>query len=276
METQSSAKASTSELARYFEVPGAHLYTVLHQVSNPVARALLIGPIAAELHETYHPWVRWARYLAARQIEVLRFNYRGMGESTGVFEEMDFDNWIEDVRLLSDWMSCQTPPVPLLLHGLETGGIFAAGLFDRGIGDALLQWSPPASANQALLSNLRHWAGLEQLFQSAENRKTSSEYIRQLEQGSPIEVDGYQWSCRLWSQSFQIVPSALSEGGPTTCGGVKRHVGSVKLGSNASPLVRPHLRVDEVRDLSWLYAQTFDWIAHVLAIPTGKTNEGHN
>ena len=55
------------EHAGYFEVPGAHLYTVLHEVKDPVARVLLVGPFASERHISYLPWVRWARYLAARQ-----------------------------------------------------------------------------------------------------------------------------------------------------------------------------------------------------------------
>src|SRR5271166_4017319 len=98
------AKGGYPEQAGYFEVPGAHLYTVLHSVADPVARVLLVGPFASERQNSYGPWVRWARYLAARKIEVLRFDYRGIGESTGVFEEMTFATWCEDVELLADWL----------------------------------------------------------------------------------------------------------------------------------------------------------------------------
>lgn len=100
MQTQCSTNTRLSEQAGYFTVPGAHLYTVVHQVTDPVARVLLVGPFASERHVSYHPWVRWARYLAARQIEVVRYDYRGVGESTGVFEEMSFEHWSEDVQLL--------------------------------------------------------------------------------------------------------------------------------------------------------------------------------
>lgn len=68
-------------------VPGARLYTVLHQAKDRVARVLLAGRFASERYFAYHTWVRWARYLAERRIEALRFDYRGMGESTGVFED---------------------------------------------------------------------------------------------------------------------------------------------------------------------------------------------
>ena len=77
------------EHAGYFEVPGAHLYTVLHEVKDPIARVLLVGSFASQRHNSYLPWVRWARYLAANNIEVLRYDYRGIGESTGNFDEHD-------------------------------------------------------------------------------------------------------------------------------------------------------------------------------------------
>ena len=93
-----------AERAGYFPVPGAHLYTVLHEVEAPVARVLLIGSFASERHTSYGPWLQWARYLAARRIEVLRFDYRGVGESTGEFSEMSFRSWVDDVERLSAWL----------------------------------------------------------------------------------------------------------------------------------------------------------------------------
>ena len=65
----------------YFPVDGAALYTVLHHVENPVARILLVGSFASERHTSYRPWIQWARYLAARRIEALRFDYRGVGRA---------------------------------------------------------------------------------------------------------------------------------------------------------------------------------------------------
>src|SRR5580700_4050006 len=99
----------------YFAVSGAHLYTVLHRVEEPMARVLLSGSFASERHYSYDPWVRWARCLAQRGVEVLRYDYRGVGESEGTFEETSFQQWSEDLQLLASWLKGRSPNLPLVL-----------------------------------------------------------------------------------------------------------------------------------------------------------------
>ena len=251
-----------AEQAGYFEVPGAHLYTVLHRVEQPIARVLLVGPFASERHSSYIPWVLWARYLAGRGIEVLRYDYRGIGESEGAFEEMSFDDWGQDVHLLAGWLKNQSPDVPLVLHGLGIGALLASLVFDAGIGESLLLWSPPANANQALRSTLVRWVNLDQLFKYGDERKPPSAFIQELERGDPIEVEGYEWSRKLWQDSFQVhLPAALLDEGIAR-EAYKRPVRIVKLGKEASPLVKAGTVADDrAKDFSWLFDPNWEWIA---------------
>ena len=266
------ANATSSERARYFQVPGAHLFTVLHESADPVARILLVGPFASERQYSYIPWVRWARYLSEKQIEVLRYDYRGVGESTGVFEDMTFETWSEDVKHLAEWLKNESPPLPLILHGLEMGAILAAREFHTGTGDALLLWAPPANANQALRATLMRRVRMDQLFKYGHDRKTLADYIRQIERGPFLEVEGYQWSDRLWCDSFKLeLPSGMvGDGSPDVAyNRPVRIVGPDKL---VVPLVKGGSAAPDSfnKDFSPLFARNCEWIITFLATLTWK------
>ncbi len=275
MLTQSPQQETLLEQSEYFDVPGAHLYTVRHRVPVPVGRVLLVGPFASERHNSYGPWVRWARYLAERGLEVLRYDYRGIGESTGDFDEMSFEQWQQDVVLLAGCLNEQAPKLPLLLHGLEIGAVLAAKAFQRGLGDALLLWSPPDNANLALRSTLIRWVGLAQLLRFTEERRTAADSIRQLEQGRPIEVEGYAWSPRLWRDSFECqLPSGMKDEQSASLQ-YNRPVRTAVLGADAAPLAKKGMvgGAEEIRDLDWLYSSNFAWMSQVLSGSERSRNE---
>jgi pimeloyl-ACP methyl ester carboxylesterase len=268
-------QTNSLEQAGYFKVSGAHLYTVLHGVADPVARVLLVGPFASERHYSYIPWVRWARYLAARGIECLRYDYRGMGESTGVFEEMSFENWIEDVELLAGWLKARSPDVPLVLHGLELGAVLAGKTFDTGIGDALLLWAPSRSANQSLRATLLRRISMDQAFKFGDERKPASDYLGRLDSGQSLEVEGYQWTGRLWRDSFTVELPAALEDESSAESAYNRPVRIVKLDKQAVPLVKGSSVGYEAinKDFSGLFADNLDWITNCMAIPAGDNRE---
>jgi hypothetical protein len=256
----------SQQSAGYFPVAGAHLSTVLHEVKDPVARVLLVGPFGSERHNSYLPWVRWARYLAAKNIEVLRYDYRGIGESTGVFEQMTFADWRQDVLLLHAWLASRAPHVPVVLHGVGVGAILAGRAFDEGLGDGLLLWSPPASANEALRVTLMRWVGLEQIFKFGREQKSASDYIRELEQGSSLEVDGYSWSPALWRDSMRFTLPAALGSEESAARAYKRPVRIVKLTADAAPLVKGgRVGYDDLKDFTRLFAPDRDWVAAVTA-----------
>ena len=248
------------ERAGFLEISGTHLYTVLHEVADPLARVLLIGPFGSERCAAYIPLVRWARFLAAREIEVLRYDYRGMGESTGVFEEMSFEKWAEDVEFLAGWLRHRTPKTPLILHGLEMGALLANRAFASGIADASLLWAPPASANEVLRSALLRHVTLENVFQYGQPRRPLSDYTRRLESGF-LEVDGHNWSSRLWQDSFhlQLRHASASDGIRPE----ERPVRTIRLDKSAAPLVRGSAYEAMNPDLTSLFDENFVWIAEV-------------
>ena len=256
------------EQAGYLESSGAHLYTVLHGATDPVARVLLVGPFASERNFSYLPWVRWARFLAARRIETLRYDYRGVGESTGIFEELSITDWCEDVEFLAGWLRRRSPHVPLILHGLELGALLASETFVRGLGDALLMWAAPTNANEVLRTVLLRHIAADHAFREPAERKPVSDYIKQLEADWPLEVEGYKWEGTLWRDSFKLeLPLGNGDGGTSAwaCG---RPVRRVKLDKNAAPLVKGSSLAYVLLnpDLSGLFADNVEWIAAHLGI----------
>jgi len=89
---------------------------------------------------------RSAQALAAAGFDVLRFNFRGVGTSTG-----SYGNGIgeqEDVRAALDWMEARSPGEPILLGGFSFGSKVALRV---GIEDpraaALIGLGLPLSTN---------------------------------------------------------------------------------------------------------------------------------
>jgi pimeloyl-ACP methyl ester carboxylesterase len=268
-QVQQYPESVVAERAGYFPVPGAHLYTVLHEVEAPLARVLLIGSFASERHTSYRPWLQWARYLAARRIEVVRFDYRGVGESTGVFTEMSFRAWADDVERLSAWLRKRKDHAPLIMHGLEMGGLLAAKAFHNGEADALVLWSAPVNANKVLRSTLQRWIGPQQLLKREEDRRPPSHYFRRLDEGQSVEVDGYEWTSELWRESLSFgLPEAMTPPNDPAAS-YRRPVRIVQLDKGAAPLVLGGLLhgFEESKDFSWLFAPNYEWIASSLDIP---------
>ncbi|WP_084419553.1 bifunctional alpha/beta hydrolase/OsmC family protein [Henriciella litoralis] len=81
-----------------------------------------------------HAALRVSRGLAARGIGVLRFDFTGLGESGGEFEETTFSSNVADLVAAAEWMKEQGRDVGLLV-GHSLGG--AAALVGAGMIDSI-------------------------------------------------------------------------------------------------------------------------------------------
>ncbi len=107
--------------------PHGRLEAFLWSVESPVAAAVVCHPHPVHggtMHN--HVAYRIARAFREQHVSALRFNFRGVGRSTGTFDEGRGE--LEDARLALDFLEKQYPGVPLIAAGFSFGARIALQL----------------------------------------------------------------------------------------------------------------------------------------------------
>jgi alpha-beta hydrolase superfamily lysophospholipase len=105
----------------------AHLAAWQHTVSNPKARVLIVHGISE--HSNRHQ--NTIQALLKNDIEVIRFDLRGAGESEGARQYIEsFEDYVKDVEHIFNWQKT-LKPLPLFLLGHSLGGAIAIHFFPR-------------------------------------------------------------------------------------------------------------------------------------------------
>ena len=108
-----------------FDSGGVRLSAVLHgKGDGPVA--LLCEPFAEESKCARRVLTEAAWALVDCGVRVLRFDYRGCGDSGGDFESFDLQAWREDLRRAVRWVREELAPPRLALMGVRLGAALAA------------------------------------------------------------------------------------------------------------------------------------------------------
>jgi hypothetical protein len=207
------------ETVAYLDAHGEQLYCVHHHAVAPQrAAVLLAGSIGAERERAWRTTVLLARHLAECGFETLRFDYRGMGESEGLFENYCLSDWREDVERCAEYVGAHAPNGPLLLCGTRAGCMPVGECFRDGCGDSMLMLAPPAGGREFLMDTMRRTLMADMLAHPNQPRQTREEIAAQLESDCQVNVDGYFWSPRLWRESLQHVLLVPAETEPRPWG----------------------------------------------------------
>jgi hypothetical protein len=267
-------ETDATEEAFYERVNGEDVFCVAHQARVAHAKALLIGTYAIDRPLAYTAWRNWARYLAAHGIDALRFDYRCIGESTGSFERVRFEDWEENAAILAQRFQEESPELPLILIGLRLGGLLATRLFARGVGCAMLAWSPNASGRDVLNEALMLRIANDYVLHKIDSRKKPESYVDNLNAGGSVLIDGYLITSKLWIDSANFLsglPALEKKAAPD------RPYKIVRLGKKHSPLIsgigqwqalNPRARMGHVPlnpDFSEFFKENISWIEGTIA-----------
>jgi alpha/beta superfamily hydrolase len=131
-------------------VPGGHCFVVLDEPdTTPTALVACGHGLTGDRCGPAELLSHWAEELARSGVAVARMDFRGSGDSSGVWAETSFDGMISDYLAVVAWAKKEYPVTPLVHAGLSTGGVIAAmaAAQRRGVDGLLLMstdfWEEP-------------------------------------------------------------------------------------------------------------------------------------
>ncbi len=133
---------------RQFEVEGQRIAATLHiPEATPAPGVLMCHGFTGHRIEAHFLFVKAARALCEAGLNVLRFDFRGSGESDGLFEQMTIEGEITDAAAALDALCAEATVDESRtgVIGLSLGGLVAACLAGREERvRALVLWSAVA------------------------------------------------------------------------------------------------------------------------------------
>lgn len=155
---------SARQVVRFIARPkGGDLYSVLSLPAGPPpSRIVLVCQPTFEEHGRAYPIIREAaRWLCARGMGVLRFDYFATGDSSGDSHEFSMSSAVEDITFLARQLMEQFPSATIVPLGVRLGSRFLLDALApqlRAKAPRLatpILWDPVLDAREHVLSELR-------------------------------------------------------------------------------------------------------------------------
>ena len=194
----------------FFGAPGERLFGVLHETDAAADLGcgwVFCHPFAEEKLWSHRVFVGMARHLAARGMPVLRFDYRGYGDSDGAFEQFTLADHIADVRTAVRKLRSTVPGISGVgLLGLRYGATLALlTAAENPDVERLVLWDPVVDMAQYLHDQLRTNLTTQMVLHGKviENRE---QLVARIRANQPVNVDGYDLANPFFDQACAARP----------------------------------------------------------------------
>ena len=179
---------------------GVRLYATLYEPDgDTVAAVLICPPLLEERKAANRALVETADNLCTDGFRVLRFDYSGCGDSTGEFDSFTMQDWLADVASTYDFLKQGSLDTPAGIAGLRLGASLAAlrVAAERDC-DFTVLWEPILDGSAYIQQELRR-SLTKEMATFGKNRRSRTDLIEDLENGKPIDLDGYSLSPTLYT-----------------------------------------------------------------------------
>ena len=194
------------EESRFIFVEGDPLFTVLHTPAASGSHGVVCcHPLGEEKLWSHRVLVSFARELAERGFAVLRFDFRGEGESGRDFVQSDVESRVADVHGAINALREAVPGLTSIsLVGLRFGGSVAALAASRrdDVG-RIVVWDPVPDGEAYMQAVLR----INIAAQMTLHRRVIADreaMVAELEAGRPVNIEGYSLGLALFKEAAAL------------------------------------------------------------------------
>ena len=206
-----------NETAFFFKNNTQNIFSVLHTPKETSSKVgwVLCHPFAEEKLWSHRVFVSLARFLSKRGCFVLRFDYRGHGDSDGEFQDISLDDQLSDIYKAVDTLTDKYPDINEIgLIGLRYGATLAsiAAESNKKIKNLVL-WDPILNLEDYLQELLRVNLTTQMVLHGKiiSNR---DELTKQILSGESVNIDGYEISKSLYQSAKNINLNQLKKNFP--------------------------------------------------------------
>jgi exosortase A-associated hydrolase 2 len=195
-----------TEEAHFLEVSGQRVFAVFSRPQGPAARGVVLcHPLGEEKLWAHRALVAFSRELVARGFAVIRFDFRGEGDSESDFQDSSVETRLEDIAAVVKALrqrepSCSDVSLVGLRFGATMAVLSAAGGSDiRG----LALWDPivdGAAYGQSLLR-------INLASQLAAHRKVvegRDKLVDRMTHGETVNIEGYALTGSFYNQIVSL------------------------------------------------------------------------
>ncbi|MCW8934255.1 MAG: alpha/beta hydrolase [Gammaproteobacteria bacterium] len=185
------------ETPLFFENSGQKLFGVIHKPDNlNINKAIVFcHAFAEEKLWSHRVYVSLARSLVKLGYLVMRFDYRGYGDSEGDFSSCSITSYKSDIQCAVEYLRNEYSGLTEIgLFGHRLGASIAVNIKDEiNINGPIILWDPITDGDRYMQEFLRSHLST-QLAIYNEIRETRDQLVEKLEQGEMINVEGYDLS----------------------------------------------------------------------------------
>lgn len=196
-----------NETPYFFTHNEQQLFAVCHHPEGTAKKTgwVFCHPFAEEKLWAHRVFVNMARELSTYGYPVLRFDYRGYGDSDGQFEDYTVDDQVGDIQAAVNELTNQHPELDAIgLIGLRYGAVLAtlaAKTNDKV--SYLVLWDPIVDMDRYMQDVLR--ANLTtQMVMHGKVVTKRDELTQQILDGQAVNIDGYDLTQKLFEPASQI------------------------------------------------------------------------